>query len=92
MKIVERESQSATDWFKENNMVVNSEKVRGKGGERMECALCRSPWLAGEENVRFQMVNVGNYKFLTKYFYQYFQILSVFTDKILSIFQDLLTL
>ena len=32
LKIVERESQSATDWFKENNMVVNSEKVRGKGG------------------------------------------------------------
>ena len=34
--------------------------------------------------------NVRNYKFLAKYFYQYFQIFSIFIDKILAIFQDLL--
>ena len=58
--------------------------------------LCRPPWLAGEKSFRFQMVligrnNVRNYKFLAKYFYQYFQIFSIFIDKILSIFQNLLT-
>ena len=36
------------------------------------------------------MVGQQNYKFLAEYFYQYFQIFSVFTDKILSIFQNLL--
>ena len=58
---------------------------------------CRPPWLAGEENFRFQMVlkgqnNVQNSKFFLKYLYQYFQIFSIFIDKILSIFQNLLTL
>ena len=46
-------------------------------------ALCRPPWLADEENFRFQMVEKGqnhvrNYKFLAKYFYQHFQIFSIF--------------
>ena len=49
-----------------------------KGG-----TLCRPPWLTDEENSRFQMVkkgqnNVRNY-FLTNYFYQHFQTLSIFT-------------
>ena len=49
-----------------------------KGG-----ALCRLPWLVDEENFRFQIVqkrqnNVRNYKLLTKYFYQHFQIFSIF--------------
>ena len=40
-------------------------------------ALCWPPLLEEEENVRFQMVqkgqnNVRNYKFLAKYFFQYF--------------------
>ena len=35
--------------------------------------------------------NVRNYKFLAKYFYQYFKIFLIFIDKILSIFQNLLT-
>ena len=48
-----------------------------KGG-----TLCRPPWLVDEENFSFQMVykgqnNVRNYKFLAKYFYQYFQIFSI---------------
>ena len=45
--------------------------------------LCRPPWLADEENTRSQMVHRGqnkvrNYKCLAKYFYQCFQIFSVF--------------
>ena len=45
--------------------------------------LCQLPQLADEKNFRFQMVskgqnNVRNYKFLAKYFYQYFQIFSAF--------------
>ena len=42
--------------------------------------------------------NVREYKFLVKYFYQYFQIVSIFiynespADKILPIFQNLQTL
>ena len=42
--------------------------------------------------------NVREHKFLVKYFYQYFQIVSIFiynespADKILSIFQNLQTL
>ena len=35
--------------------------------------------------------DVRNYKFLAKYFYQHFQIFSIFIEKILSIFQNLLT-
>ena len=35
--------------------------------------------------------NVRNYKFLEKYFCQYFQIFSIFFNKILSVFQNLLT-
>ena len=87
LKIVERESQSATDWFKENNMVVNSEKVRGKGGSGWGALyVTRHGWLAKK------MLGFRWSTFLAKYFYQYFQILSVFIDKILSIFQNLLTL
>ena len=46
-------------------------------------ALCRLPWLVDKENFRFQIVqkrqnNVRNYKLLTKYFYQHFQIFSIF--------------
>ena len=46
-------------------------------------ALYRPPWFADEENIRFQMVgkgqnNVRNYKFLSKYFYQHFQIFFIF--------------
>ena len=36
--------------------------------------------------------NVRNFKFLANYFYQYFQIFPTFIDKILSSFQNLLTL
>ena len=41
-----------------------------------------STWLADEENFRFQRfktTKVRNYKFLVKYFFQYFQIFSIFT-------------
>ena len=46
-------------------------------------AICQPPWLAYEENFRFQMVQKGqnnfrNYKFLAKYFYQYFQMFAIF--------------
>ena len=46
-------------------------------------ALCQSPWLVNEESFRFQMVqkgqnNVRLIKVFTKYFYQYFQIFSIF--------------
>ena len=46
-------------------------------------ALCQPAWLPNEENFRFQVVqkcqsNIRNYKFLAKYFYQYFQILIIF--------------
>ena len=46
-------------------------------------ALCQAPWLTEEENFRFQIVkkcqsNVRNYKLLAKYFYQHFQIFSIF--------------
>ena len=47
-------------------------------------ALYVGHWLADEKNFKFQMVwkgrnKVKSYKFLTKYFYQYFQILPFFT-------------
>ena len=40
----------------------------------------------------FRWSNVRNYKFLEKYFYQYFQIFPIFIDKILSFFPNLLTI
>ena len=52
-------------------------------------ALYRPPWLADEEKKGRN--NVRDYKFLAKYLYQYFQIFYIFIDKILSIFQNLLT-
>ena len=46
-------------------------------------ALCWAPLLEEEENFRFEMVqkhqnNVRNYKFLAKYFFQYFQFLHLY--------------
>ena len=71
------------------------EIFKGWGGRGRELYVGHR--LAGEENFRFQTVlkgqsNVRNYKFLAKYFYHFFQIFSIFIDKILSIFQNLLTL
>ena len=70
--------------------------------EEGEGAICRPPWLADEENFRFQMVskgqnNVRNYKFLAKYFsvisnFLYFYIQGKLLDEILSIFENLQTL
>ena len=50
---------------------------------KREGAPYRPPWLADEENFSFQTVlksqsNIRNYKFLAKYFYQYFQFFSIF--------------
>ena len=47
-------------------------------------ALCWPPSLGDIENFRFEMIykgqnNVRNYKFLAKYFYKYFQNVSIFT-------------
>ena len=42
---------------------------------KMGGALCLPPWLDDEENFRFQMVLK---KILAKYFFQYFQIFSIF--------------
>ena len=62
-------------------------KVRYSGADpqilKRGDTMCQSLWLVGEENFWFQMFwkgqnNVRKYKFLVNYFYQHFEIFSIF--------------
>ena len=90
--VLDKIFQSKYIWLDAENITVsvnwigcNSKHLTGAdpGILKRGGALWLPPWLTGEKDFRFQMVqkgqnNVRNYKFLAKYFSQHFQIFSIF--------------